>query len=85
MSLPTMTPDEKKAYEEALKRIETCRWGAGTVLDFSRLGLSHLPPEIGQLTELTELSLDSNCLSIRPIRRSEDSQSSRCLTSNPTN
>jgi hypothetical protein len=66
MSLPTMTPDEKIAYEEALNRIETCRWGDGTVLDLSRLGLSHLPPEIGQLTALTELYLLFNQLATLP-------------------
>lgn len=56
------------AYEEALKRIENCRLEgpAGTHLDLTTLGLTHLPPEIAQLTALEELHLHENQLASLP-------------------
>ena len=55
-----MTPEQQRAYSEALKRIEACRSTRGTKLDLKDIGLSHLPPEIGQLTALTQLDLHGN-------------------------
>ena len=62
------TPVNPKAYEEALKRIEAFRqWGKGNILlGLSGLGLTHIPPEIGQLTVLTELDLSNNQLTNLP-------------------
>jgi hypothetical protein len=61
MSLPPMTPKAQEAYEKALKKIEVCRRQGkqGTHLDLSGLGLTQLPPEIGHLSALTELTLDN--------------------------
>ena len=61
-----MTPEEQVGYDEALKRIEASRRKRSPSLDLSELGLSHLPPEIGQLTALTQLYLGSNQLSSLP-------------------
>ena len=52
--------------EEALKRIEAARAGGHDTLDLSGLGLTSVPPEIGQLTELTELDLSGNQLTSLP-------------------
>ena len=57
-----MIPDYQAAYERALKRIEACRRKQDTWLDLSRLGLTRLPPEIGQLTKLTRLFLHGNAV-----------------------
>ncbi|MEN3942517.1 COR domain-containing protein [Prosthecobacter sp. SYSU 5D2] len=56
------------AYDEALRRIEKCRQQGknGTVLNLGGLGLTALPPEIGQLTSLTELELSHNQLTSLP-------------------
>jgi internalin A len=61
-----MSPEEAAAYAEALQKIEQCRKSGETRLDLSNLGLSALPPEIGQLTALTELYLWNNQLSTLP-------------------
>ena len=57
-----MTAEEQKAYDEALRHIEECRrkGGDGTELRLSGLGLSALPPEIGQLTALRSLNLHNS-------------------------
>ncbi len=55
-----MTPEQQQAYNEALKRIEACRSTRGTELDLNKIGLSHLPPQIGQLTALTGLFFHRN-------------------------
>ncbi|WP_395742757.1 COR domain-containing protein [Prosthecobacter sp.] len=67
MPIPEMTPEALEAYQEALERIDRCkrRWG-GLFLDLSDLGLTLLPPEIGQLTSLTQLNLSDNRLSALP-------------------
>src|SRR5687767_1286180 len=65
MPPPTMPP-EQETYNEALARIESVYRSEGTLLDLTALGLTRLPPEIGQLTNLTTLSLDRNQLSILP-------------------
>jgi hypothetical protein len=56
------------AYDEALKRIEACRRKGTqrTFLDLSTLGLTQVPPEIGQLTALTQLALHNNQLTSLP-------------------
>ncbi len=46
----------------ALKLIEETRRVGATSLDLSRRGLEALPPEIGNLTNLTELDLWGNQL-----------------------
>jgi len=51
---------------EALQRIETYGKQRKTHLDLSGLGLTTLPPEIGKLTALRELRLDSNQLKALP-------------------
>ena len=61
-----MTAAEHKAHDEALKRIAECQRRRATVLDLSRLGLSCVPPKIGQLAKLTELNLAHNHLSSLP-------------------
>lgn len=63
-----MNPDEQRAYDEGLQRIEACRRKGkrGTVLTLSSLGLSKLPPEINQLVALTQLNLTSNRLLTLP-------------------
>jgi internalin A len=57
-----MTAVEQKACEEALKRIGDCGRRRGAMLDLGGLGLTCLPPEIGQLAKLTELHLSHNRL-----------------------
>lgn len=56
------------AYAEALRCIAACRQqgNQGIQLDLSNLGLTTLPPEIGQLTSLTELNLYGNQLTTLP-------------------
>ncbi len=66
MPTPAMTPEQRKAYEIALEKIEACRLEKGTVLNLSELGLSSLPPEIGQLFTLTGLYLSANELTSLP-------------------
>ena len=63
-----MTPEERKGYDEALRRIETCRLegGKGTRLDLLGLSLTILPPEIGELSALTGLNLQKNHLTTLP-------------------
>ena len=68
MPLPKMNQNASEAYDEALRRIEECRreLKEGRVLDFHGLGLTALPPEIGQLTALTDLDLSFNQLTSLP-------------------
>lgn len=64
-----MTKTAREAYEEALRRIEKYRrevGATGAKLDLSQLGLTAVPPEIGQLTALTRLELDVNQLTTLP-------------------
>ena len=66
MQDPAMTPVQQIAYDKALEAIEACRRGRDLTLDLGELGLSRLPPEIGQLTALTHLNLSRNRLSSLP-------------------
>ncbi len=68
MPLPPMTPEAQAAYEHALKRIEACRRKGeqGTSLVLTGIGLSQVPPEIGQLSALTALHLADNELTGLP-------------------
>ena len=49
--------EQEVFYIEALRKIEECLREKQTVLDLGRSGLVTVPPEIGQLTLLKELSL----------------------------
>ena len=64
-----MSPKARKAYDEALRRIEECRKHGKkeTKLNLSALGLTTLPAEIGQLTALRELDLEANQLTRLPV------------------
>jgi Leucine-rich repeat (LRR) protein len=57
----TQTPEEV-----ALERIEAAAASEATELNLSDLGLTELPPEIGQLTNLQELDLWGNQLTVLP-------------------
>ncbi len=61
-----INPASDPAYPTALKRIAACRKSGNTSLDLRELGLSQLPPEIGQLTALTDLYVAGNQLSQLP-------------------
>jgi internalin A len=68
MPPPKMNAKEQEAYDDALRRIEECRrqGTAGMVLNLMGMGLTTLPPQIGQLTALTKLRLAYNRLTILP-------------------
>ncbi|MFM9961971.1 MAG: COR domain-containing protein, partial [Planctomycetaceae bacterium] len=59
-------PDSDPAYAKALERISAARNTRSKTLSLASLGLRTLPPEIGQLTALTELNLRFNQLSALP-------------------
>lgn len=63
-----MTREEQEAYDRAQRRIEACRQKVSNpnALDLSELGLTCLPPEIGELSVLKILYLSNNCLKILP-------------------
>ncbi|MEQ1862340.1 MAG: COR domain-containing protein, partial [Chthoniobacteraceae bacterium] len=63
---PKMSRKAQAAYDEALRLIEECRRGKGPGLTLRSLGLTALPPEIGQLTALTALYLNDNQLTALP-------------------
>jgi Leucine-rich repeat (LRR) protein len=57
---------ESKGMPVALRRIEKVRRERTTVLDLSRLGLTSVPEQIGQLTALQHLNLSGNKLTVVP-------------------
>jgi len=59
-------PESETAYAKVLERIAVCRQSGGKQLNLSSLGLSTLPPEIGQLTALTTVYLMNNRLTALP-------------------
>jgi internalin A len=65
---PDMSEEAQAAYLEAQEKIEAClRHGGLTIsLDLSGLGLTQVPPEIGQLAKLELLSLHNNQLTSLP-------------------
>jgi hypothetical protein len=58
--------DDPVGYAEALRRIDFVRKSNDTSLNLSDLGLTKVPPEIGQLTQLQHLNLDVNPLTTLP-------------------
>ncbi|MCB8926649.1 MAG: leucine-rich repeat domain-containing protein [Ardenticatenaceae bacterium] len=54
------------AYKEALRRIKKAREESSTTLWLDGLGLTTIPPEIDQLTVLTQLWLQENKLTVIP-------------------
>jgi Leucine-rich repeat (LRR) protein len=67
--IPLMAQDTPAA--EALRRIEVARVNAATELNLSNLGLTALPAEIGQLTNLQILHLANNQLTSLPPEMSQ--------------
>ncbi len=61
-----MTKKQTAAYTAALQEIEACRTTGETMAVFNGIGLSILPPEIGQLSALTALHLHNNQLRTLP-------------------
>lgn len=56
--LPSIAQDnEQTAYEIALERIEEARVSGATFLELGGLGLTELPPELWELTDLQTLTL----------------------------
>ena len=51
---------------EAMERIEKAVREVATELDLDDLGLTELPPQIGQLTSLKNLNLSKNLLTVLP-------------------
>lgn len=68
-----MTGKEREAYDKALVSIAVCRRKGkdGTNLNLSGVGLCALPPEIGELSALTQLYLGNNKLSTLPAEVGE--------------
>src|SRR5260221_12379132 len=68
MPAPNMNKQEQAAYDTALRRIQRCLRveQLGTSLDLADLGLTILPPEIGQLKALKRLQLRKNRLATLP-------------------
>ncbi|MCK6628610.1 MAG: leucine-rich repeat domain-containing protein [Anaerolineae bacterium] len=58
--------------EELLQLIEQAARDKVTLLNLSSKGLTKLPPEIGQLTDLRVLDLSRNQLTMLPPNRSTD-------------
>jgi hypothetical protein len=59
--------DNPTPYEIALQRIEQAAASRATMLSLYDLGLTEVPPTIGQLTNLQVLSLASNQLTSLPL------------------
>ena len=68
--------DPAEAHAEALRRIIEAEEDGATNLDLSSLGLTSVPPEIGQLIRLIDLDLNQNRLRCGCGCRHESSSSS---------
>jgi internalin A len=62
VSQSAQAQDEPSPYDIALQRIEEARHNNARELNLGEIGLTELPPEIGQLTHLQELALWNNQL-----------------------
>lgn len=60
--MPEMTKEEQISYNMALRKIQQCHRAKWTQLDLSSLGLTSVPPELGQLTAVSVLHLQYNRL-----------------------
>jgi Leucine-rich repeat (LRR) protein len=65
-TFPPMNSKEQEAYNKALAKIEAYRKSGEKSLSLGAMNLTQLPPEIGQLTALTELLLFDNQLTSLP-------------------
>ena len=91
MSAQPMSHEAQVAYQEALERIEAYRRKEGrmAMLFLQGLGLTHIPPEIGQLSTLKALFLHDNQLTSLPSEIGQLSAltglnlDNNCLTSLP--
>lgn len=63
---PKMTAQEQAAYDEARRRIESLKNFGGSDNVLAGLGLTQLPPDIGQLANWSSLNLSSNKLTKLP-------------------
>ncbi|MDQ7036671.1 MAG: hypothetical protein Q9P01_18115 [Anaerolineae bacterium] len=52
LTMPLLAQDEATPYDIALQRIEAAQNSNATELDLWLLGLTEVPPEIGNLTNL---------------------------------
>jgi hypothetical protein len=67
MPAPQFESEEAEiAYRKAERRIAEAAREKEVVLDLSGLGLTSVPPEVGQLASLTELYLYNNQLTSLP-------------------
>jgi internalin A len=67
LTIPLHAQDNPTPYEIALQRIQEAATTGATRLDLSIMGLTELPPEIGQLSSLEVLYLEHNELSALPV------------------
>jgi internalin A len=67
LTIPLHAQDEPTPYEIALQRIDEAAANSASALVLSSLGLTELPPEIGQLSSLRVLNIDNNQLSSLPV------------------
>jgi hypothetical protein len=61
-----MSPSQQQASQEALRRIREAQSTAAQTLDLKGLGLTALPAELGQLTNLERLDVSDNRLTALP-------------------
>ena len=66
-AMPTFAQEPETPYTIALNRIAQVQRDNLSILDLSGLGLTELPPEIGEMLQLRELYLQDNQLTEFPI------------------
>src|SRR5687768_17487082 len=59
--------DSQRAYQDALERIRAAEASGATELNLYFLGLTELPPEIGNLVNLQALYAGGNDISTLPV------------------